>query len=438
MINRIYEYEEQVKHSLGAVIEQISYGDVMGQVSYNQSVNFEHDKLQSIDDVSHSSIGCRVFNDGKKGKSTVNSPNNISQMIANAYESSLFGEKINISLPKATTYENIDWLYSPKNIEFSKKDLKDIAESLVSEIKKFAPKAKVSTSASNSCSSIFLQNSEGFVGECQGSSLGIHGGLFELSDDGSFLEMYEGEAFYDNVHNFDEILKNLQERVERSRQTSLLKKEGSMPVIIAPSAMDMILTPIEIASNGNTLYKELSLFANRIDEEMFDKKFSFIDDPFYYHGVSTVPFDNDGVVGKKMSIIEEGVFKNFIYDCETAAKMNTHSTGHGSRSFTNRIIGLGQHTLDEMISSVDYGLMLVMPLGEGQSNVIAGDFSVLAETAFLIENGQLKGKVKDIMLSGNSFELLKNIPMIENKHHKEHSLITPHILLNNIKVSKNI
>lgn len=445
MIERLHSYEEKIQNSVAEAVSKMPKGDVVGQISYNQSVDFEQDKLQSIDDVSHSSVFCRMFKDGKVGNASINNPDYIDTLLSNATDSAKFGENLDIELPSDSNYKSIDWLYTEKNIEYSKKDLKDIAEDLLSQIKKFAPTAKVSTGSGNYCSRMFLQNTAGFKGEYQASVLSVYGGLFELGDDGSFLEMYESETFYNDKVDVTKILDSLKERIERSRITSTLSKEGKLPVIIAPSSMDMILTPLEIAMNGKTLYKDLSLFANRLEEQMFDEKFSFIDDPFYVRGSASTPFDDEGTIGKKLALIENGIFKQFIYDCTTAKRLNAESTGHASRgsislpnpSLTNRIIGLGESSLQSMIESIDCGLMLVDSLGEGQSNVIAGDFSVLANTAYLIENGQLKGRVKDIMLSGNSFELLKNISMIENEHHKEGSLITPHILLDGIQVSKS-
>lgn len=439
------KHEEQLKQAVKESVQSITQGDVAGQVSYSQSVSFEQDKLHSIDDVSYTSLFCRIFEKGKVGNAYVNDSSQYQEMIANAKESSLFGEQMVFTLPQAQEYAPIGWLYSEKNLQYNKQDLKDLAQDLLYHIKKFAPKAKVSTGVQNGCSQAYLQNTNGFVGEYETSVLSVSGGLFELGEDGSFIEIYESESFYDNDYNLTTLLTELEERVVRSRRTSVLKKSGKIPVIFAPSAMDLLLSPIEIAVNGKTKYKELSLLANQIEEQIFDKKLTLIDDPFYYQGMSSVPFDDEGTIGKVLPIIENGVFKNFIYDCHYAQKMNAKSTGHASRSshslpipsLTNMIIGVGTHSLEEMIASVDYGLMLIMPLGEGQSNVIAGDFSILAETAYLIENGVLKGRVKDIMLSGNAFELLKKIEMIENKTHQEYSLIAPHLLIDGIMVSHN-
>ncbi|MGL4388427.1 MAG: metallopeptidase TldD-related protein, partial [Brevinema sp.] len=273
--------------------------------------------------------------------------------------------------------------------------------------------------------------------------LSIFGGLFELGEDDSFIELYEGQNFYTQELSFDKILSSLEERLLRSQKTSPFFYTGKVPVIFAPSALDSLLDPIEIAANGKTLYKDLSLFKNKIDEELFDSKFQFIDDPFYQYGSASVPFDDEGTIGRKRDIIKDGVFKQFIFDCSSAYKMNATSTGHANRSaaslpspaFSNRIIGTGVYSLNEMISSLEFGILLESSLGEGQSNTIAGDFSILADSAFLIQNGILKGRIKDVMLSGNAFELLTHIPMIENKHHDQSSLFAPHILINNVNIT---
>lgn len=443
MIIRSLENEQLLKNTVSKAIEEIEKGDVLSQISYSQSVSIENNKLQSIDDVSHSILGCRIFQDGKVGNSFVNDPLLYKEMIKNSKESAQFGKEIDIQLPKNKEYQLLSWAYNPKNLEYSKNDLKNIAQELINEIKKFAPQAKISTNIYTGYSQFNLQNTEGFCGEYSESNLYLSGGVFELTSDGSFLEMYEGYSFYDEDINFDKILIPLKKNIEQARQSATFNKNGKFPVIFAPSAMDLLLEPIEIAINGKTLSKGLSLLENRLGEMAFDKKFSMIDDPFYYHGDASVPFDDEGVIGQQLNLINNGIFENFIFDCTTAEKMNMQSTGHASRNasslpypaLTNKMIGLGDASLDAMINTIDYGLLLLSSLGEGQSNTLAGDFSVLAEMAFLIENGILKGRVKDVMLSGNSFELLKNISMIENKLHKMSSLFTPHILLDHVQIS---
>ncbi|MGL4563304.1 MAG: TldD/PmbA family protein [Brevinema sp.] len=443
MIKRAHDYEQLLSQYVSQSVDQINCGDVCADVSYSQSVSFEFGKLHAVDDVSYSSLACRIFENGKVGNAFVNNPLQYQKMISDAKESSLFGEEIDIHLPGATSYPSLDWSYSDKNIQYSKHDLKDIGSELIKKIQKIAPNAKISVDVHQSCSRFFLKNTNGFYGEYIDSSLYIQGGLFELSHDDSFIELYEGVAFYDQEIDFDQILLPLQGRLDRLKNPAQFSYTGQMPVIFAPSALDSLLDPIEIAANGKILCKDLSLFKGKVGEQLFDSNFQFDDDPFYKYGSASLPFDDEGTVGQKMSIVKNGIFQHFIFDCTTAKKSHATSTGHASRSpgslpspsFSNRVIGKGSHSLEEMISSIDRGLLLESSLGEGQSNVIAGDFSVLGDHAFLIEKGRLKGRVKDVMLSGNAFEVLKNIPMIENKFHKQSSLFAPHLLIQNINVT---
>ncbi|NLF59551.1 MAG: TldD/PmbA family protein, partial [Lentisphaerae bacterium] len=46
-------------------------------------------------------------------------------------------------------------------------------------------------------------------------------------------------------------------------------------------------------------------------------------------------------------------------------------------------------------------------LGFGQSNIINGDFSANLALGYLIENGEIVGRLKNVMLAGNILDLLK-------------------------------
>ena len=69
------------------------------------------------------------------------------------------------------------------------------------------------------------------------------------------------------------------------------------------------------------------------------------------------------------------------------------------------------------------------------SNVLAGDFSVNIELGYLIEKGKVVGRVKDAMISGNAWELLKDIGPMENKLHPSGSLYAPHTMINRVSVA---
>jgi len=51
-------------------------------------------------------------------------------------------------------------------------------------------------------------------------------------------------------------------------------------------------------------------------------------------------------------------------------------------------------------------------IGAGQGNTLGGDFSGNVLLGFKVENGKITGRVKDTMVSGNIYQMLKNITAI--------------------------
>jgi PmbA protein len=116
-------------------------------------------------------------------------------------------------------------------------------------------------------------------------------------------------------------------------------------------------------------------------------------------------------------LIENGVVRNFLYDLQTAGQAKARSTGSGSRgrggimapspsAFT---ISTGEATFEEMVADIKEGLVVEQLMGAEQGNVLGGDFSGNVLLGYKIENGKLVGRVKNTMVSGNVYEILKDI-----------------------------
>ena len=54
-------------------------------------------------------------------------------------------------------------------------------------------------------------------------------------------------------------------------------------------------------------------------------------------------------------------------------------------------------------------------LGLGQGNVISGAFSNPLSLAFKIEKGEIVGRVKDVSIAGNVYDLLKNVAAVSRE-----------------------
>jgi PmbA protein len=65
-----------------------------------------------------------------------------------------------------------------------------------------------------------------------------------------------------------------------------------------------------------------------------------------------------------------------------------------------------------MVSDIKEGLIIEYLMGAGQGNVLGGDFSGNVLLGYKIEHGKIVGRVKDTMVSGNIYQVLKQITAI--------------------------
>jgi PmbA protein len=81
---------------------------------------------------------------------------------------------------------------------------------------------------------------------------------------------------------------------------------------------------------------------------------------------------------------------------------------------TNMVIPPGKKSFEDMISDVSSGYLVKGLQGAHSSNEETGDYSVVANPAFRIVDGELTGAVHGLMLAGNAFEFFKQLEEIGN------------------------
>ena len=64
-------------------------------------------------------------------------------------------------------------------------------------------------------------------------------------------------------------------------------------------------------------------------------------------------------------------------------------------------------SLEDMISDIKTGYLIKGTQGSHSSNQETGDYSIVGNPAFRIEDGNLVGAVHGLMLAGNAFEFIK-------------------------------
>jgi PmbA protein len=162
-----------------------------------------------------------------------------------------------------------------------------------------------------------------------------------------------------------------------------------------------------------------SPIGGKLGKQVFDQKLSLWDDPTIAYRPHSRPCDDEGIASQRTPLIEEGEVASFLYDLQTAALANTKSTGNSGRggglpspapsAFT---IAPGQTPFEEMVSDIKEGLVIEQLMGAEQGNILGGDFSGNVLLGYKVESGKIVGRVKDTMVSGNVYQVLKEVTAI--------------------------
>ncbi|HZJ77143.1 MAG TPA: TldD/PmbA family protein [Oscillospiraceae bacterium] len=186
------------------------------------------------------------------------------------------------------------------------------------------------------------------------------------------------------------------------------------------ASANLLKTFADVFSADN-VQKGRSLLKDKLGEAIGSMSLTIIDDPFMIGGAACRSFDSEGVASEKISLIEEGILQSLLHNLKTAKKDGIESTGHGYRTSykgaitvepSNLYIQPGLNTYEDMVSSMDEGLIITELQGlHSGANTISGDFS-LAAKGYYVEDGVIKRAVNQITIAGNFYEVLKNIEVI--------------------------
>lgn len=198
--------------------------------------------------------------------------------------------------------------------------------------------------------------------------------------------------------------------------------------------------------NGRQVVEKNSYFMDKLGAEVGIKELNITDDGQLPEGINTGEIDDEGVPRRTTKIIEDGVLHSFLYDNYYGHLGKAESTGNANRqqtyestpgiSPTTVVIKPGSKTLEEMIAEIDKGIFVTdSVMGMGHSNLISGDFSVVATNAYLIEKGEIAYPLDSITIAGNLYKSYKNITHIGSDSKLLPSVKTPSMTFDGFTIS---
>jgi len=420
-----------MKKVLSQAKKMAEHAEVFQISSKVTPVHFEANLLKQIQSKENVSTALRLIKNGKVGFAQANGsiePKRLAEMAAETCE---FGMPAKFDFPKPKVYPKIETFDSQiDNVTIE--DMVKLGEQLIDSIRQHTPDIICEVSATKGIISVDIINSEG--GEASYSK-----SFFNLSLEGVLIKdedmLFVGDS-HSSCHpllDFTPIAEEVIKQLELAkRNVSIATKQ--MPVIFTPHGVaSSLIAPLVSAFNGKLVLDGASPLKNKLGEQVFDKKFSLWDDATIPYQVASYPSDDEGVPSQRTPLVDNGVVSHFFYDLQTAALANTQSTGNGSRhgglptpSPSSLVIGKGNIPFRDMVRDIKEGLVVELLIGAEQGNILNGDFSGNVLLGYKVEKGEITGRVKDTMVSGNVYQILKQIEAIgEETRWVEGFLSTP-------------
>jgi PmbA protein len=389
------------------------------QVSAEETqVRFEANRLKQLQTNQTTSLALRIIKDGRIGYATTTGTADAGELVRNAAETAAFGTEARFQLPDARDYPGVD-IDDPAVASVSIREMIGLGEEMIAAVTSHTPGIMCEAGASRGVISVRIINSRGGQAEYRKSffSLDIEGNLIEETD---MLFVGESESschpLTDPRKVTDLVLRQLDLAKNRARVPT-----RQLPVVFTANGVgSALILPLMSALNGKMVLEGASPIGDKVGKTIFDKKFSLRDDPLVGYRPGSRPCDDEGVPSQLTPLIGRGMVKGFLYDLQTAALAGKLSTGNGSRHRGSLpspapsafIVTPGKTTLDEMVADIKEGLVVEQLMGAEQGNILGGDFSGNVLLGYRVENGKMVGRVKDTMVSGNIYKILKDIAAI--------------------------
>ena len=406
-------------------------------------VAFETNRLKHMQTKEARGVGLRIIKDGRIGFSATNKVEDVEGLVSRAVEVAPYGAKAEFGLPSSAEHPEVP-TFDAAVPQVPIEKMVDLSRDMVEGILEVHPEVLCDSGASRSVVKVRIINSEGVDASYEKTvfSIGLSGTLVRGTD---MLFVGDGESSCRPIEDASEIVARVRGQLDMAKQEAEVTT-GKFPVVFTPDAVaGLLLSPLLVGFNGKTVVQGSSPLVGRLGEKVVDERFSLYDDGTIAFRPGSRPWDDEGVPTRVTPLIDKGVASNFIYDLKTAAQAGAETTGNASRgsgslpSPSTSVISIseGEMSFDEMVADMKEGLVVERFLGAGQTNILAGDYSGNVLLGYKVENGQIVGRVKNSMLSGNVYETLNNLIAIGSEARwRGGSLRTPALYCADVSVAR--
>jgi PmbA protein len=270
-------------------------------------------------------------------------------------------------------------------------------------------------SASAGIGGMVLVTSHGFRGAYIGSNHGLS--VTAIAGDGTGMER---DYDYSSVRHAADLERP--EKIGRSAGTRAVARLNPrkvstrrVPVVFDARAAGSLVSHLASAVNGASVARKTSFLRDKMGAKLFADGIHIIDDPLRKRGLRSHPFDGEGVGGKRLALVEDGVLRSWLLDSATARELGLVTTGNAQRGGSsvtspgpsNMHLEPGRLSPEALVADIADGFYITDLIGVG-ANMVTGDYSRGA-SGFWIENGKRTYPVSEVTIAGHLLDMFRTL-----------------------------
>jgi len=269
--------------------------------------------------------------------------------------------------------------------------------------------------ASAGMGGLVLATSHGFSGAYSASRFARS--VSVIAGEGTKMERdydFDSALYFADLRASEEIGREAAARAVRRLNPRQVPTAKNVTVVFDPRVARGIAGHIAGAINGAAVARKTSFLRDRMGKQVLKAGLSVTDDPLIVRGSSSRPFDGEGVSGKRLAMIEDGVLQHWFLSTSTANELGLVTNGRGVRggtsvtpASTNLALEPGDISPEELIRSVGDGFYITELIGQGV-NMVTGEYSRGA-SGYWIENGELTFPVSEVTIASNLADMFLRI-----------------------------
>ncbi|MBD2098003.1 TldD/PmbA family protein [Trichocoleus sp. FACHB-591] len=414
--------------------------EVFQSRSLSRPVFFEANRLKQLESTQSEGTALRLWQDGRPGLAVAYGPVEPQALVDRALALSQLNEPEAIEL---TTGSKV--FYPDVGEAIAVEQLVGWGKEAIALVREAYPESLCTAEWECEAESTRLLNSEGLDFSYTDTTLSCFLSAEWIRGD-DFLSVSDGQIQRGNLDPVA-LAQEVLQRLEWAKE-NVPTPSGRVPILFTSKAADMIWGTVQAALSGKQVIERASPWSDRLGEQVISDALTISQHPS--RGPFSCPFDDEGTPTRPLVFIQDGVLQLFYTDRTSGRLLGSGTTGNGFRpglgsyptpGLFNLLIepsammasATANKSLLDLIASLDEGLVLDQMLGGGAG--ISGDFSVNVDLGYRVKQGQIVGRVKDTMISGNVYTALNQLVDIGSDADWNGACYTPSLIVEGLSVT---